>query len=177
MAKKAPAQTGGTYLALVANVKLAGERKVANMPKDQYGSSHHRHNRRWRRQMALVASQQHPSGKAVPASAAYRRRFPASRDAEPQLAALLSRTRPDGLGASGGGEVSTESCGTKKPRTMPGLKLLEFGEISVPRGGGATPIEAIDEFGGDRLNAIATDIEGMERTRCSAPTSNTTADL
>ena len=64
--------------------------------------------------------------------------------------------------------MSGDSRGTKKPRTLPGLKLLEFGERSVPRGGGATPIEAIDEFGGDRLNAIATVIEGVERTRHTA---------
>jgi hypothetical protein len=77
VAKKGPCPNRGTYLALVANVKLAG-RTVANIQRINTDLPIIGHNRRWRRQMALVASQWHPSGKAVPASAAYRRRFPAS---------------------------------------------------------------------------------------------------
>src|SRR5713226_3020709 len=53
---------------------------------------------------------------------------------------------------------------------MPGLFVfLNLGRRSVPRGGRATPVEAIDEFGGDGLNVSVTTIEGVERTRRTAP--------
>jgi hypothetical protein len=59
---------------------------------------------------------------------------------------------------------------------MPGLLVFpNLRRGSVPRGGRATPVEAIDEFGGDRLNVSVTTIEGVERTRSTAPTYNSSS--
>src|SRR6266849_8139116 len=69
------------------------------------------------------------------------------------------------------GQRCQVSPGTKKPRTMPGLfVLLNLGRRSVPRGGRATQVEAIDEFGGGGLNVSVSTIEGVERTPRTAPT-------
>src|SRR6266852_6970905 len=62
---------------------------------------------------------------------------------------------------------------------MPGLFiLLNIRRRSVPRGGRATPVEAVDEFGGNSLFAIATVIDGVDRTRRTASTcNNSSTDL
>jgi CheY-like chemotaxis protein len=72
----------GNYRALVADVNLRGRMDVGSREtrqRDRPGISHHLHDRRRHRQMALARRpQQHPSGKAVRPGAACHRRLSAS---------------------------------------------------------------------------------------------------